>query len=113
MSLSRLTPVPQGTRWPSGESVDLAVLPLAEGDFAARIGLPLVRGVEDGLGPWAAIGGRLPCGADVEFICYANRPRLVIVRGDKNGPHSDTVDEALHLVGLSRAEVSVSPLAGG
>lgn len=108
-----LQPVPEGTRWPSGESVDLAVLPLSENDLSTRIGLPLVRGFEDGLGHWAAIGGRLPSGADVEFICYKASQRSVIVRADKGGNHSATLDEALQVVGLSRAEVRVSPLAGG
>jgi hypothetical protein len=107
-----LTPVPEGTRWPSGEGVDLAVPPLDEEQLAARIGLPLVRGFEDGLGQWAGIGGRLPSGADVEFICYKGSPYPVIVRGDKNGNHASTVDEVLQLVGLSRSEVSVSPIAG-
>ena len=56
MSPPQLSPVTEGTRWPSGQCVDLALLPLSEDDLAARIGLPLVRGVEDGLGPWAGIG---------------------------------------------------------
>ena len=67
MNSTQLTPVPEGTRWPSGESVDLAVLSITADELATRIGLPLVRGVEDGLGPWAGIGGRLPSG-DVEFV---------------------------------------------
>jgi hypothetical protein len=45
-----LTPVPEGTRWASGESVDLAVLPMTADELATRIGLPVVRGIEDGLG---------------------------------------------------------------
>lgn len=111
MNSTRLSPVPQGTRWPSGESVDLAMLPLDKEQLAARLNLPLLRGVEDGLGSGEGIGGRLPSGADVEFIWYAAMPRSVLVRADKKGNHSATLDEALQLLGLSRAEVSVSPLA--
>jgi hypothetical protein len=107
MNLPRLSPVPQGTRWPSGECIELAVLKLGLDELAERIGLPLAHGFEAGLGDWAAVGGRLPSGADVEFICYAHIPQSVFLRADKNGHHSDTLDEALQVVGLLRAEVQV------
>jgi hypothetical protein len=113
MSSPRLSPVAEGTRWPSGEGVDLALLPLTEDELAARIGLPLVRGVEDGLGPWSGIGGRLPSGNAVEFIYYAMKPKPagVILRLDKSACSSATFDEALQLVGLSREDlIYVSPV---
>src|SRR5215471_1185142 len=113
MKAATLTPVPEGTRWPSGESVDLALLPMTADELATRIGLPLARGVEDGWGAWAAVGGRLPSGRDVEFICYAHKPSQVILRVDKRVPYSATLDEALQLVRMSRAQVRVSPLANG
>jgi hypothetical protein len=111
MNSRRLDPLPEGTRWPSGECVELAVLPLAEDELSTRIGLPLARGVEDGLGAWASVGGRLPSGSDVEFVCYAAMRGKVILRADKGSRYSATLDEALQLVGLSRGEVHVSPLA--
>jgi hypothetical protein len=89
------------------------MLPLDEEQLTARLGLQLLHGFEHGLGRWAGIGGRLPSGADVEFVCYAAMPKSVLMRADKNGNHSATVDEALQLLGLSRAEVSVSPQANG
>ena len=113
MNSLKLTPVPEGTRWATGESVDLAVLPIDADELAARTGLPLVRGVEDGLGAWAGIGGRLPSGRDVEFIWYAALPRQVTLRVDKGVPYPATLDEALQVVGLARAEVRVNPLANG
>lgn len=113
MNSAQFTPVPEGTRWPSGESVHLAVLPITADELATRIGLPVVRGVEDGLGQWSGIGGRLPSGRDVEFVCYAQIPHQVILRVDKRAPYSAALDEALQLVGLSRAEVRVNPLADG
>src|SRR5512133_2901585 len=105
MRAPRLIPVAEGTRWATGESVDLAVLSMTADELADRVGLPLVRGVEDGLGVWAGIGGRLPSGQDVEFIWYAHLPQQVVLRVDKRAPYSATLDEALQLVGLSRAEV--------
>ena len=113
MSAPKLTPVPQGTRWPSGEGVDVAVLPITADELSSRIGLPLVHDIEDGLGAWTGIGGRLPSGRDVEFICYSAVPQQVFLRVDKRAPYSATLDEALRLVGLSRAEVRVSRLAEG
>lgn len=105
MNPPRLSPVPEGTRWPSGECVDLAVLPLSEGELAERIGLPLAHGFQDGCGPWSGIGGRLLSGVDVEFVCYAHIPKSVILRMDKQAPHAAVFDEALALVGLSRGDL--------
>jgi hypothetical protein len=114
MALPRLSPVSEGARWPSGEGIDLALLPLTEDELARRAGLPLVRGVEDGLGPWAAIGGQLPSGGVVEFIYYAKKPEPagVILRADKGLAYSAVLDEALRIIGLSRKDlIYVSPLA--
>ena len=84
---------------------------MTEHALAARIGLPLVHGFENGLGSWAAIWGRLPSGVNVEFISYTLRPGTVILRTDKNASYSATLDEALQLFGFSRAEVRMSPVA--
>ena len=112
MSSPRLSPVVEGTRWPSGEGVEVALLLLTEDELSARVGLPLVRGVEDGLGPWAAIGGRMPSGNAVEFIYYTLKPKPsgVLLRLDKGACRPGVLDEALQIVGLSRADlISVSP----
>jgi len=113
MSSPRLPPVTERPRWPSGEGVDLALLPLTDEELAARIGLPLVQGFDDGLGPWSGIGGRMPSGNAVEFIYYTKKPKPsgVILRLDKSACCPKTFDEALQLVGLSRADlIYVSPL---
>jgi hypothetical protein len=85
--------------------------PFTEEELSKRIGLPLICGFEDGLGSWAAIGGRLPSGVDIEFVCYTHSPASVILRADKNVNYFATLDEALQLAGLSRGDVRVSPLA--
>ena len=113
MSYPILSPVKEGTRWPSGTCVELALLPWNEEELACRVGLPLMHGIEAGLGKWAAIGGRLPSGADVELICYALQPNTVILRSDKNAAHAAIVDETLKLLKLSRKDARISYLAGG
>lgn len=99
-----LVPVAEGTRWPSGDCIDLALLPLTEEQLSARLCAPLVQGTEEGLGPWSGIGGHLPSGKAVEFIFYSMKPKPsgVILRLDKMSFDSATFDEALSLVGLSR-----------
>src|SRR5690348_263457 len=101
MKPPKLSPVPEGTNWPSGSSIDLALVPLTMDDLAERLGMPLLRGIEDGLGHWAALGGRLPSGIDVEFICYAHIPHSVILRVDKHAPFAAALDVALALLQLS------------
>jgi hypothetical protein len=93
--------------------IDIAVLPITADELSSRIGMPLVHDVEDGLGAWAGIGGRLPSGQEVEFVCYAHLPQQVFLRVDKRAPYSSALDEALRAVGLSRAEVRVDPRANG
>jgi hypothetical protein len=90
----RLLPTPEGSRWPSGDYASLAVLPISESELASRIGLPLVRGVEEGLGPFAAIVGSLPSGAAVEFIRHAlaPEPNGVELRTDKGTFCAATLD---------------------
>ena len=83
---------------------------VTESELATRIGLPLLHGVEDCFGPWAAIGGRLPSGYDVEYVCYTREPNIVWLRADKNAPYSEVLDEALQLVQLTRSQVEISPL---
>ncbi len=113
MSALKLTPVPQGTRWPSGEGVDIAVLPITADELSSRIGLPLVHAIEDGLGAWSGIGGRLASGREVEFICYAALPQQLILRVNKGVAYSEVLDEVLQLVRLSRSDVRVNQIADG
>jgi hypothetical protein len=112
MKPALLSPVPQGTRWPSGDGVDLAMLSLSIEEIAERIGLPLAHGFEDGFGRWSAIGGRLPSGTDIEIICYLRIPQSVFVRVDKRANHAAALDEALAQFKLARTDLKhVFPLA--
>lgn len=114
MNLPKLSPVIEGTRWPSGEGIDLALLCLTPEELALRTGFPLAQGVEPGLGRWSSVGGYLASGVAVEFIYYAQKPPPagVIVRVDKGASYPAAFDEALAVVGLSREDaIYVSPIA--
>jgi len=102
MTKLALSPVPIGTRWPSGESVNIALFSQSIEDLAARTNSAIVHGVEDGLGEWKAFGGRLPPGADIEIVFYLATKYAVVLRVDKNANYRDVLDEALTVFALSR-----------
>jgi hypothetical protein len=111
MATPLLYPVPLGTRWPSGEAVDIAILSLSIEELAGRIGLPLVHDFEAGLGRWSGVGGRLPSGADVEFVYYLHLRDSVFMRVDKHTNYAVALEEAMAVLGLLREDFkSVSPL---
>ena len=105
MSQPLLCTVPEGTPWPSGAHFDLALLSLSIEAIAERVGLPLTHGVEDGLGPWRAIGGRLPSGTDVEIVCYTRNPQSVFMRVDKRADYAAALDEILTRFKLSHTDL--------
>lgn len=111
-SESRFVVVPEGTRWPSGDYYDLAHLPIDEDTLTSVLGSPLVRGVEDGLGPWAAIGIRLSSGTALEFIRYQYEPTPpgFSVCADMKADLSRALDDVLEIFSLKRSSlVWVSP----
>jgi hypothetical protein len=83
----------------------LALLSLSIEEIAQRIGLPLAHGVEDGLGRWSGIGGRLPSGTDIEIVCYSRIPQSVVMRVDKHADYAAALEEALQRFKLSRADL--------
>ncbi len=105
MTKPLLFPVPEGTRWPSGEYVELALFSLSIEEIADRIVMPLVHGFEDGLGRWSAMGGRLPSGADIEIVSYLRIPTSVVLRVDKNVNSGATLHEVLTQFNLSRTDL--------
>lgn len=112
-------PIPPGYRWASG-------LPWYVGQFAgarldalaARVGLPIERYDEDGLGPSASMGAVLPSGV---VIVLTERDHMIEHFG-MTGPYleADTADvaarsaavifaEALTTFGLGREHVDHEP----
>ena len=103
---------PEGTPWPSGLGVDLAELPISEDHIRSIVGVPLVRGVEDGLGPWSAIGLMFVSGAHVEIISYDEviGPPHFIVLADSNADFDAVLRDVLALFKIERNSLAwVSP----
>lgn len=65
---------PFGIPWPSVGYSESALLAVSEMELERILSKSLVRGVEEGLGAWAAIGLRLPSGEIVELVNYRERP---------------------------------------
>lgn len=60
----------RGRRWPSGDCDEIAEIDLTDEAIVVRLGRPLLRGVQDGMGPWRAEGFRLSTGEVMELIFY-------------------------------------------
>ena len=60
----------RGVRWPSGRCDEIATIEIDENEVTARLGRPLLEGVEEGLGPWKADGFMLSTGEMMELILY-------------------------------------------
>jgi hypothetical protein len=99
--------VPEGTPWPSGDYYDLAHLPIDEASLQRVIGVPLMSGVEDGLGRWVAIGLTLRSGVAVEIIRYDDSPGPpgFVARADTGADLAVALDELLSLFSLSRDQL--------
>jgi hypothetical protein len=103
-----------GTRWPSGDFRDIAILPIDENAVSDKFRAPLHRGVESGLGPWAALGIQHSGGALVELICYQYipPPSGFIVRIDSAEKFSEILDAVLGTFNLQREQLPwISELA--
>lgn len=112
---SHLVVVAPGVMWPSGDYVDLAVLKIEGATLSHRLGVPLLVGDQAGLGPWEAIGARLPSGDLIELISYAHEPlRGFTLRADAGNASSRVITEALTGLGLNDAALLwINPLVRG
>lgn len=64
------TPWKRERRWPSGDYDEIAEIDLTDEAIETRLGRPLLRGVQEGMGPWRAEGFRLSTGEVMELIFY-------------------------------------------
>ena len=89
-----------GERWPSGDYVVVAIVPIESVDLVARLGAELHAGIEEGLGPWIGIGIRLVSGDPIEFVQYENapEPKGFEVRVDTESKAEKVLMEALNIL---------------
>ena len=93
-----------GGRWPS-DYLEVAVLPVSDQEVSRVFATELIRGIEDGLGEWRAVGFRL-LGSDLgELIHYPSSPGPAgyILRLDRASPIEPAFSEVLSLFGLQRS----------
>jgi len=104
---SSIEVLPFGTPWPRGGYAEAALLAISEVELEERISTSLVRGTEEGLGAWAAIGLRLPSGAVVELVNYPERPgeSAFIVRTVATALQDSVLNELLSCLGLDQPSV--------
>ena len=95
-----------GTKWPSGDFNEVAVLPLSDAKLVEIFG-PFLCGIEPDLGQWNAVGFALPDSSLVELIRYVSSPppHGYILRIDKSAPVEPTLSQVLTIVGLFRDEL--------
>lgn len=105
--------LPRGSRWPSGDGHDAALLDIDAAELSRRLGFALDCGDEEGLGPWQGTGLRLPSEIHVELIEYRLAPkRGFLLRVDVGADPSAAVDETLAVLGLAHDVLLwLSPLA--
>ena len=110
--MARFEIVPEGARWSGRDYVSAALIPIAPEKLAELVGVPLVRGVESGLGSWEAIGLRLKSGTLVELIRYLAKPGPpgFEVRVDNNANIAVALQEVIAALGVPSQSVAwVSP----
>lgn len=102
---------PLGKSWPSAGCSESALLAVSEAELERRLSWKLHRGVEDGLGHWAAIGLELASGAVVELINYQQRPgqSAFIVRTAATDSSEAVLAELLACLGLAQTSIIWRP----
>ena len=82
-----IRPSERGLCWPSGRYDEIATIDIDEDEVIAKLGRPLLEGVEEGLGPWKADGFFLSTGEMMELILYVPIAREgFILRIDYGAP---------------------------
>ena len=85
---------------------DIAEIDLADEAIERRLGRPLLRGVEDGLGPWRADGFRLSTGEVMELIFYDfYEGQRYILRVDHGMPATAAIAHFLEAFDLDKTAV--------
>src|SRR5689334_6590491 len=95
-------PTEDELRWPGGRDQVVALLTLGPDELARRVGFPLLTGIEEGLGPWQAIGLVLASGRPIELVWYehANPSAPTQLRADVNDDYAQAREEAIAILGI-------------
>ena len=101
------TTVHSGARWPSGDYRNLAILPIDEEAVTTSFGSPLLRGNDEGLGSWAALGLRHNSGVLIELIRYnaVPGPNGFLVRIDRMHDASAALTDLLAALKLQSQDL--------
>jgi transposase len=100
------TPWKCGRRWPSGDYDEIAEVDLTDEAIETRLGRPLLRGVQEGMGPWRAEGFRLSTGEVMELIFYAfYEGQCYILRVDRGTPIDAAIRHFLEAFDLDETAV--------
>ena len=100
------TPWNRERRWPSGRYDEIAEIDLTDEAIVGRLGRPLLRGVQDGMGPWRAEGFRLSTGEVMELIFYEYyEGQCDILRVDQGTPIAAAITHFLEAFDLDETAV--------
>jgi hypothetical protein len=99
--------LPYGMSWPSVGCAETALLAVSESELEECLSRSLARGMEEGLGAWAAIALRLPSAAIVELVNYLERPgqSAFIVRTVATASPEAVLSELLVCLGLTQSSI--------
>lgn len=96
----------RGRRWPSGNYDEIAEIDLTDEAIVGRLGRPLLRGVQDGMGPWRAEGFQLSTGEVMELIFYEfYEGQCYILRVDRGTPIDAAIAHFLEAFDLDETAV--------
>ena len=92
---------PPGSRWASGDYVDVALINVTKEQIERCFGAPLISGEEEGLGPWIAIGGKLRSGVQIELVEHRFQPvKGFVLRVDSGCNPETALKKVLALLGI-------------
>lgn len=101
-----------GSQWPSGNFAEIAMIDVSCDDVIKLVSRDLFEGIEEGMGPWKAIGLRLDSGGVIELIRYEyDSDQAFTLRADANSNFSEVLEDTLDLLGKGIDSLQwVSPL---
>lgn len=92
-----------GAQWPNCGYMELALLEIGPAYVEAMLSMNLLKGDEEGLGLWKAIGFSMENGAMVELVLHEASPTAgFVVRADSLHATEETLIGVLRLLGIGK-----------